>query len=438
MTAEGVAQVTARSGPPERPATGVRRERRTVAVAALGMVLLVVGGVVAGALFAASGCRELRARDLGPGAAGTGGEPPTLAPAAEAGLAALAGPGASDGGRPVVRVGLGVGSRLVALEGGVAVVDGPGDTASTLTVVDDDGAVRSRTGFGRSTTVVGAAPAPYVLEVTNRATGQVDALAGLTVTLEGVGAGVCVDTAVVGTPLTFLLDAGPGVLLLLRTAEDGGDVDVELRDPVVGRRWAARLDLAAAPAGLVAARTTAMLGESLVAVGHRVTPVVVGAASPADPAAVIALAVADGSERWRLGHAALVAAGVPDGAVDVEVVAVTDAHVHVLLVPVEDPTLLRPPAHGPLGTAVERAGRRGTLLRLAAADGRVLSVTADATPDAVRVARDEGPAADRLGGLHRALGADLLDVVVTPTRTWALVAAPAGAAPGVVLVGLAP
>lgn len=409
-------------------------------LAAVGMVLLVVGGVVAGALLAPSGCRELRPRDLG-----TASTPaPVLAPEQEAALDALAGATGIGEPRALARVGVEAGSRLVALAGGVAVVDGPGEGPSTLTVVDDTGAVRSRTGFGRSTTVVGAAPAPYALELTNRATGQVDALAALTVTLEGVDVGVCVDTAVVGTPLTFLLDAGAGELLLLRTAEDGGDVDVELRDPVRGRRWATRLDLPTAPAGLVAARTSAALGEALVVVGHRSTPLPTDAAAgttsgAGDAPAVLALARADGGERWRVGHEVLEAAGAVTGGVDVEVVGVTDARVHVLLVPVDGAAALRGPAHGPLGTAAERAERRGTLVVLAAADGRVLEVVVDAAPAAVRAARDEGPAAAWRAALDGAFGTDLLDVAVTPSRVWALVATPVDASvPGTVLIGFAP
>ncbi|MEY3020088.1 MAG: hypothetical protein RLZZ272_1072 [Actinomycetota bacterium] len=432
--------------PSARAAVG--RERRAVVLAVVAMLLLVLGGVVAGALFAPSGCRELRPSDLGVGAATV----PVLAPEQEAALAGLE-PARGGGAPPVlVRVGVASGIRLVAIDGGVAVVDGPGEGGSTLTVVDDSGTVRSRTGFGRATTVVGSAPAPYVLEVTNRATGQVDALAALDVTLEGVSAGVCVDTAVVGTPLTFLLDAGAGELLLLRTAEDGTDVEVELRDPVRGRRWATGLELGRAPAGLVAARTTAMLGEALVVVGHRSVPVPLGAVGGAtagavagDPPAIVALARSDGAERWRIGREALEGAGAladvggDGGGVDIEVVAVTDERVHVLLVPVEDDDVLRASAHGPLGTAAERRERRGTLVRLAVDDGRVLDVVTDAQPGVVTAVRDEGASASWRSELGKVLGADLLDVSVTPERVWALVAGPAGdAVPGVHLVGFAP
>lgn len=409
-------------------------------LAAVGMLLLVVGGVVAGALFAPSGCRELRPRDLGTAASSD----PVLGPEQEAALAGLAGATGIGEPVPVARLGVATGLRLVALAGGIGLVDGPGEGPSTLTVVDDSGTLRSRTGFGRSTTVVGDAPAPYALEVPNRATGQVDALAALSVTVGGVDAGPCVDTAVVGTPLTFLLDAGAGELLLLRMGEDGGDVDVELRDPVRGRRWATRLDLPAAPAGLVAARTSAVLGETLVVVGHRSAPLPTGTAAgtmsgAGDAPAVIAMARTDGGERWSVERDVLEAAGAATGSVDVEVVGVTGTRVHVLLVPVEEAAALRGPAHGPLGTATERAERRGTLVALAAADGRVLEVVDDAVPDAVRAARDEGPAAAWRAALDGAFGADLLDVAVTPSRVWALVATPADAAvPGTVLLGFAP
>jgi hypothetical protein len=195
-----------------------------------------------------------------------------------------------------------------------------------------------------------------------------------------------------------------------------------------------------------------MLGEALVVVGHRSVPVPLGAVGGAtagavagDPPAIVALARSDGAERWRIGREALEGAGAladvggDGGGVDIEVVAVTDERVHVLLVPVEDDDVLRASAHGPLGTAAERRERRGTLVRLAVDDGRVLDVVTDAQPGVVTAVRDEGASASWRSELGEVLGADLLDVSVTPERVWALVAGPAGdAVPGVHLVGFAP
>jgi hypothetical protein len=424
--------------PPTAGAAG--RERRTVAIAAIAMLALVVSGVVAGALFAASGCRELRPRPL---------ETTTVAPVAladDVGAALPALTAALAAGRPagpdaaLVRVDVAAGRRLVALEAGIAVVDGPDERPTTLTVLDDEGAVRSVTRFGPATTVVGGAPAPYALEVPNRATGQVDALAALEVTLTGVTAGVCVDTAVVGSPLAFLLDAGGGRLLLLRTAEDGSDVDVELRDPRLGRVWAARLDLPQAPAGLVAARTSAVLGRSLVVVGHRGDPT---APAPAGPV-VVGLSTADGDVRWVLDAAALGRAldGAPEGVApsgpfDVEVVAVGQDVVALLVVAVTDPTALAAPAWGPLGGPEERAARRGALVTLDAADGSVLAVRAPARPEEVRRARDAaGGEGERRELVARALGDAVRDVVVTTGRVWVLLGPADPSAGGAVVVGL--
>lgn len=411
---------------PVAPRERAARERRTVALAALLMLVLVVAGVVAGSLWAASGCRALAPRPLDVALVRADAEVGGLEPA----LAGLA----SELGGVAVRLALPAGERLLVVEGGVAVVDGPGEAPATLTVVDDDGSVRSVSRLGEGATVVGGGASPYALDVPNRSTGQVDALAALDVAAPTVARAPCLDAAVVGSPLAFLLDAGDGRLLLLRTAEDGSEVDVELRDPIVGRRWAARLAPPRAPAGLVAARTTAVLAapvagespEGLVAVALRSGPVAAaGVADAGDGAVVVALDAADGTERWRVGRTALESAGAVDPAttVDVELVGVTADEVVVLVGAAVDE--LRPAAFGPLGTALERAARRGTLVGLERATGRVTRVVPAVRPSELAAVRAAGPHASQHAAVVRELGTAALDVVVA-RRTWVLVAADDG------------
>lgn len=410
---------------PVAPRELAARERRTVALAALLMLVLVVAGVVAGALWAASGCRALAPRPLDVALVRADAEVGGLEPA----LAGLA----SELGGVAVRLALPAGERLLVVEGGVAVVDGPGEAPATLTVVDDDGSVRSVSRLGEGATVVGGGASPYALDVPNRSTGQVDALAALDVSAPTVARAPCLDAAVVGSPLAFLLDAADGRLLLLRTAEDGSEVDVELRDPIVGRRWAARLAPPQAPAGLVAARTTAVLAaavagespEGLVAVALRSAPAAAGVADAGDGAVVVALDAADGTERWRVGRAALESAGAVDPAttVDVELVGVTADEVVVLVGAAVDE--LRPAAFGPLGTALERTERRGTLVGLERATGRVTRVVPAVRPSELAAVRATGPDASQHAAVVRELGTAALDVVVA-RRTWVLVAADDG------------
>lgn len=274
-------------------------DRRTLTIGAFAMVLLVLVGVVSGALFARSACSDIQPTVIA--APPAGGELALLrdaVPGLDAEeradwqeeldlLAAELGPvtgvaAAPDAGR-LAATALGpaaIGATVVQL----------GSTGSTVL-----GAVEVGEG-----TVVGSGAHLYPLALTNLLTGQVDALQPLDADLQGL---TCVDTALVGSPLAFHLDAGDGQLLLLRIEEDGDDAELELRDPVAGRFWAADLVLPPAPAGLAGARLTAGLGDDVVVAGTRTTP---GEAAPV----LTAVAREDGTPRWELTRDELAAAGV--------------------------------------------------------------------------------------------------------------------------------
>lgn len=449
-------------------------DRRTLIVAVVAMVAMVVAGIAAGARFAGTTCRDLavevRAGDAAARTADVTDRSGSLAEGLDD-LAAVLGPVRAQ----VVVDGA---VRLAPVPGGVAVL-----APSRMVVVDDDGTVRGGATTDGASVVVGDGADLYALVVPNAATGQVDALRPLTVAVGAtpVVAGTCVDTALVGSPLAFVLDAGDGELLLLRAQEDGDDAELELRDPVAGRRWAARLALRPAPAGLMAARTSAGLGPDAVVVAQRTS-----AGEPGegiDAAWVLAGHDRDdGAPRWTLDRAALAAAGVELAATAddlvAEVVLVGADEALVLLEPATaaaGDAQLRTAAWGPLADDRARAARIGTLVAVGTADGAVRDVASGVVvlaalraPDgAVRVVTSGGPPAgssdgmqgtgaldaeaptvriadagprgtvtasgDRVAGV-RLEGARLLDLVAVGGRTWVLVGADGEAH----LIGLGP
>src|SRR5690606_8586714 len=84
----------------------------------------------------------------------------------------------------------------------------------------------------------------FALAWMNDRTGQIDALLPLGTTLDP---GSCVDTAVVGSPFAFHLDANGGEMLLLRVEEDAVDPHIELRDARGGVVWTAGIGVPVAP-----------------------------------------------------------------------------------------------------------------------------------------------------------------------------------------------
>ncbi len=274
-------------------------DRRTLVIGALAMAGLVLVGVVSGSLFARSACDDIAPRAVSLPAAGNDLE-----------LLASALPGLDDDELASLRAELralsdelgsitGVAgargaSSLAATAGGVASL---GEQVVTLAATGDLAAAAVDVGSG---TPVGSGAHLYTLALTNPLTGQVDALQPLDDELDGL---TCQDTALVGSPLAFHLDAGDGQLLVLRVEEDGDEPELELRDPVAGQVWAAELQLPTAPAGLAGARTTARLGPEVIVTGTRTTP-------GEEVAMFVGVARTDGAVRWSLDRAALEATGV--------------------------------------------------------------------------------------------------------------------------------
>lgn len=274
-------------------------DRRTLTIGVIAMVLLILVGVVSGALFARSACS-----DIAPGSIAM-----PVAATDASGLREVL-PGLSSEERTSWQ------DDLEGLAGHLGQVSGVAATpgAERLAMTDVGPATLGRSviqlggGGGRveqavevgSGTVVGSGAHLYTLALTNLLTGQVDALQPLDADLGGL---TCVDTALVGSPLAFHLDASAGQLLLLRIDEDGDDAELELRDPVAGRFWGADLELPTAPAGLAGARLTASLGTEVVVAGTRTGP---GETAPV----LSAVARADGAARWQVTRDALLEAGV--------------------------------------------------------------------------------------------------------------------------------
>ncbi len=291
-------------------------DRRTLVIGGLAMVGLVLVGVVSGSLFAGSACDDITPTAVTLPSAG--GDLALLADVLEgldddevtalgAELTALTGELGSITG---VAAAPGA-TSLAATADGVASL---GDQVATLRAPGDLATAAVTLGSG---TPVGSGAHLYNLALTNPLTGQVDALQPLDAELAGL---TCQDTALVGSPLAFHLAAGDGQLLVLRIEEDGDEPELELRDPVAGRVWAAELPLPAAPAGLAGARLTAGLGPELVLAGTRTTP-------GEDAPVFTAVARADGAALWSLDREALEVAGVPLSearATRAEVVAVGD------------------------------------------------------------------------------------------------------------------
>ncbi len=366
-------------------------DRRTLLVAGAAMVGLVVLGVVSGALFARSACDTIAPEPIAVGEVLTG------AALADTGSAAAV-TGALGDLAPEDRVAVedAVGEleqrvgpvravaalrdvdRLAAVDGGVAALGG----AVRVLEVPEDGPVVARGAVSlQEGLAVGDGAHLYSLAITNPLTGQVDALQPLDGELEGM---TCVDTALVGSPLAFHLDAGDGELLLLRIEEDGEDPELELRDPVAGRRWAAELALPTAPAGLAGARLTGRLGPDAAVVATRT-------AAEDEVAVVTAVERSDGSPRWRLDRDELRAAGVPLPAAPVraEVAALGTEVVVVGMREVD--------GDGRADEEAEQDARaRGAhrLVLLDAATGRVLGVEALAPGERVAAATADGARAE--------------------------------------------
>lgn len=323
-------------------------DRRTLVIAALAMVALVAIGVVSSALFTASACEAINPSPVELSFYGTDVDAAlkqAFTDLDEAGrdrmAATLEALGEQLGPVSAVQV-LPEAAGLAAT--GIGVVA----TGSTTAVVDGAGPATA-VDVGEAT-VVGDGAALYGLALENPLTGQVDALQPVAAgtaeggPLEGL---TCQDTATVGTPLAFHLDAGGGELALLRADEDGEDAVLELRDPIEGRVWAAPLELGRAPAGVQGERLTAGLGDDIVVTGYRTDP------EAAEVPVLAGFDRADGAARWTLTRDHLDAVVSDDRPDRIEVVAV-DGELAVVAVQAEDvdasrdPEVTEPVTTGPL------------------------------------------------------------------------------------------
>jgi hypothetical protein len=407
-----------------------RADRRVVIVALSVMVGLVLFGVGFGSLFAATNCRQLRPIALDASIVARSGDEARALLAAE-GLDAAAlsvvegvlGPLVSAVRVPLdAPLGLGPVGPLPGSEGGVLV------TGDGVMRVDGSGDVVAGATFRRAVTVVGDGAAVYALVVGNTLTGQVDALRplipGTAAADDGFTAGTCVDTSAVGSPLAFLHDAREGVMLGLRTDEDGSDAVLELRDPVRGRVWAPVVEQPRAPAGLQGSRTSGAIGPDTVVMVRRI------ATDGEDPAgAVRAFGRTDGALRWELDAAAVRAAlaTVPSleaasGALAdaptlrLEVAAVaTDVALIVVYPDVAPDAPLPHPVHGSLGQLAAPDPRTVTLV-LDLADGSVREVVVG-PPSVGRDGADRARARDAL----LAAGVAVVDVLPDERGAWLLV-----------------
>ncbi|MFP4635148.1 MAG: hypothetical protein ACLFRD_04735 [Nitriliruptoraceae bacterium] len=323
-------------------------DRRTLIIAAVAMVALIAVGVASSALLTGSACDRLEPSPLELTADGT--DLPTAVESAfsdvdeqrreevESQLRALEGE-------------LGAISALVRAPGvsGLAATDLGVVATGASTVVVDAAASPTAIDTGNGA-VVGDGSALYTLALENPLTGQVDALQPLaTGTAEGepLEGLTCQDTATVGTPLAFHLDAGGGELALLRVDEDGEEPVLELRDPVDGRVWASRLELAMAPAGVQGERLTGGLGPEEVITGYRSDP------SDVEVPALSGFDRDDGEARWTLGRDQLGAALSDDRPDQLEVITVGE---ELALVAVQgreqdasvDPEATEPATEGPV------------------------------------------------------------------------------------------
>jgi hypothetical protein len=291
---------------PGRTVDPMSADRRVLAVAAASMVGLVLLGVVSAQLFTRSACARIDPEPVehraiatvAPAAAGEG-IPDVGVVAAdalpdlpegdrEAVTAAIA--GLEDAIGPLRSVADVRGAERLAVTD-----DGLVALGSTTTALDVQGAEVRATADVDDGTVVGSGNSLFSLALVNPLTGQVDALQAVDAGLTG---GTCVDTATVGTPLAFHLDAGDGELLLLRTEEDGDEPAIELRDAVRGSVWSTELAVGTAPAGVLAERVTGRLGEETVVAGWRTLP-------DQDGPAVAALDRVSGEVAWTVDAAAL-------------------------------------------------------------------------------------------------------------------------------------
>jgi hypothetical protein len=291
-------------------------DRRVLIFGAAAMVALILVGGLSAAIFTRSACGRIAPDPALPRAAGDDveavvgdGLADLFDDERETLLAWLHSPEVTGHlGQVVAAADVTGAERLVpAAEGRVAA------TGATTTLFDPaSGDVHETATFGEGT-VVGDGDTLYSLALTNPMTGQTDAIVPLDRSLEG---GECHDTATVGTPLAFLLEAGGGELLLFRGDEDGDAPLVELRDADRRRVWSTPLQTPQIPPGVTGERLTAGMDHDTVVVARRFD-------ADDEMPALSGFERTSGEQRWTTPPTALdEVAPTGDGAVWVEVVAV--------------------------------------------------------------------------------------------------------------------
>ena len=289
-------------------------DRRTMIIAAIAMMALIAVGVGSAAVFARSSCAVIGPDTVQAREAGTGVDAIVASTFADL----------DDGSLAAVRAGLIVLEDELGPVTGIAEVSGADRLAASVTGIaaagsittslDADGAgVRATAGFDDAAAVTGDGGL-FSLALANPLTGQVDALLSLDDDLQP---GACTDTATVGNPLAFALDATRGELLLLRVDEDGSSPVVERRGPSGIRIWTSDLDLGIAPPGTLGERSSAATGADLIVVGRR-------SAADDDPDLPVLTAVdrRTGERRWTAGREVVPEPLRDQDAVWVEVLAV--------------------------------------------------------------------------------------------------------------------
>lgn len=342
--------------------------------------------------------------------------------------------------------------RLLGLADGRAVAVG----ASTRVIAAAGAAVEATAGFSPPAVVVGGGDGLFSLAWINDLTGQVDALTPLDTDLD---AGTCLDTAVVGEPFAFHLDAGGGDLLLFRVEEDSAAPEIERRD-ADGRAWSMPLAVPTAPPGILAERVSARLGPQVV-VARRVIP-------GETPPAVTAFDRVSGAVAWEVPADEVLAIGGRAEPLWVEVLAVGDelavlglsrdvdddrALAAVVAIDIAEgavrwdvaldaPARLEDVAIGPEVVAVALGDDTGTEVRSLGIEDGAMILTFDALPgdDARFAARTDGSAVLVTGDATAILSADgrelrpttmpgrSRDVVVHQEATTLLHELPGGAA----------
>lgn len=354
------------SGVPAGPAEPAEAEdplaadRRTLVIGGVSMVVLILIGVVSAQLFARGGCTSI----LSPGPAAAVATDVAPEAVVDEHLHPVDGDRAVDiveqvaGARVVAAIPVGEANRVAPLDGGLLTA------GRTVTSLDDQ-----LTPVATVTTddvVVGDGPAVHAVTIPDERSGQTDAFVPLRGT--DLDVGTCIDTAVVGAPFAFHLDAGGGQLLLIRADEEGQGPHLDLRGPDGRSVWEADLDLPGGPPGTMAERLTGRLGPDTVVAARRVSPQEEGAAP-----AVFAVSRDDGSPRFTVDGDTLAAAAGLDPADPIrwQVAAVgpTTALVHG-----------RPDRLDAEPTGVGQPREDGSLVLLDLRDGQPLTARTDVGP----------------------------------------------------------